>query len=178
MANKNPEAKTAYEKAYEYGIGQVSTLFEREMTSTEDCTAFQRDLQKKIMEKSPHCIPAAFHMEGSCVPFICVAGEPASASRKLLKSLLREEVGNDGCVISDYGAVGNIHSVQKVGETAEEAAMKSLLAGTDCELPDGAVLGTKEFKDLIERRGGESQDAGPRPCGGEHPGGKVPDGPL
>ncbi|MDD6692038.1 MAG: hypothetical protein PUE63_09430 [Lachnospiraceae bacterium] len=53
MANKNPEAKAAYEKAYEYGIGQVSTLFEREMTSTEDCTAFQRDLQKKIMEKSP-----------------------------------------------------------------------------------------------------------------------------
>ena len=52
MANKNPEAKAAYEKAYEYGIGQVSTLFEREMTSTEECTAFQRDLQKKIMEKS------------------------------------------------------------------------------------------------------------------------------
>ena len=92
-------------------------------------------------------------MEGSCVPFICVAGEPASASRKLLKSLLREEVGNDGCVISDYGAVGNILSVQKVGETAEEAAMKSLLAGMDCELPDGAVFGTKEFKDLIERAG-------------------------
>ena len=53
MANKNPEAKAAYEKAYEYGIGQVSTLFEREMTLTGDCTAFQRDLQKKIMEKSP-----------------------------------------------------------------------------------------------------------------------------
>ena len=35
----------------------------------------------------------------------CVAGEPASASRKLLKSLLREEVGYDGCVISDYSAV-------------------------------------------------------------------------
>lgn len=59
MANKNPEAKAAYEKAYEYGIGQVSTLFEREMTSTEECTAFQRDLQKKIMEKSPTacCLP-------------------------------------------------------------------------------------------------------------------------
>ena len=59
MANKNPEAKAAYEKAYAYGIGQVSTLLEREMTSTEDCTAFQRDLQKKIMEKSPTacCLP-------------------------------------------------------------------------------------------------------------------------
>ena len=44
----------------------------------------------------------------------CVAGEPASASRKLLKSLL---------------------------------------AGMDCELPDGAVFGTKKFKDLIERAG-------------------------
>ena len=52
MANKNPEARAAYEKAYEYGIGQVSTLLEREMTSTEECAAFQRDLQKKIMEKS------------------------------------------------------------------------------------------------------------------------------
>ena len=31
--------------------------------------------------------------------------------------------------------------------------MKSLLAGMDCELPYGAVFGTKEFKDLIERAG-------------------------
>ncbi len=53
-----------------YGIGQVSTLCVREITSLEEAVQWQRDMQDKIMEKSPHHIPAVFHMEALCGPFI------------------------------------------------------------------------------------------------------------
>lgn len=292
LAEATPERKMAYEQCYAYGIGHVSTLFERQMKTTEECAQFQRDLQKKIMEKSPHHIPATFHMEGICGPFIqdstnypagiargasfdpvlekkiaqkvaaqeltagiteilapvldisrdsrmgrqgepygedptlasamgaaftagiqeteaagrhadacakhflgfhgsqggihgantdagdallleiygkpfqaairlsnlrgvmpcynSIAGEPASASKKILHDLLREKMGFSGCVISDYGAVGNIHGVQCVGETAAEAGLQSLICGMDCELPDGEVFGSKEFRELLD----------------------------
>lgn len=50
------------------GIGQVSCLEMRNLETTEDCARFQREYQKTIMEKSPHHIPAIFHMEGLCGP--------------------------------------------------------------------------------------------------------------
>ncbi len=53
-----------------YGIGQVSTLEMRQITSLEEAAEWQRNIQKKVMEQSPHHIPATFHMEGLCGPFI------------------------------------------------------------------------------------------------------------
>lgn len=58
------------EKDAAYGIGQVSTLEMRQITSLEEAAEWQRKIQKKIMEQSPHHIPATFHMEGLCGPFI------------------------------------------------------------------------------------------------------------
>ena len=58
------------EKAIAYGVGQVSTLEMRNITSLEEAAAWQRNLQTQIMEKSPHHIPAVFHMEGLCGAFI------------------------------------------------------------------------------------------------------------
>ena len=58
------------EKAAAYGIGQVSTLEARQMTSLEEVADWQEKIQKKIMEQSPHHIPAIFHMEGLCGAFI------------------------------------------------------------------------------------------------------------
>lgn len=58
------------EKDMEHGIGQVSTLDVRVIKSLEEAAAWQRRIQKKIMEKSEHGIPAVFHMEGLCGPFI------------------------------------------------------------------------------------------------------------
>lgn len=57
-------------KAATYGIGQVSTLEARQMTSMEEVARWQEKIQKKIMEQSPHHIPAIFHMEGLCGAFI------------------------------------------------------------------------------------------------------------
>ena len=53
-----------------WGIGQVSTLEMRRMRTLEEAAAWQRKVQRIIMDNSPHHIPAIFHMEGLCGPFI------------------------------------------------------------------------------------------------------------
>lgn len=55
---------------YPTGAGHVSTLEMRMLTSLEDCVRFQREVQTEIMDRSPHHIPALFHMEGLCGAFI------------------------------------------------------------------------------------------------------------
>ncbi len=54
----------------QHGIGQVSTLFYRTMGSKKEVAERQRLMQKRVMESSPHRIPAIFHMEGLCGAFI------------------------------------------------------------------------------------------------------------
>lgn len=63
-----------------------------------------------------------------------VGGEPVSASKRLLTGLLREELGFSGVAVSDYGAVGNLHTVQRVAESYAHAGLASLAAGMDAEL--------------------------------------------
>lgn len=56
--------------ATKYGIGEISTLEVRRLKSKEDAAAFQRRIQKTVMENSRFHIPAIFHMEGLCGAFI------------------------------------------------------------------------------------------------------------
>lgn len=64
------EVEKMVEHSMRYGVGQVSTLDMRRITSLEEAAAWQRTLQKRIMEHSEHHIPAIFHMEGLCGAFI------------------------------------------------------------------------------------------------------------
>lgn len=57
-------------KDMEHGIGQVSTLDVRVIKTLDEAAAWQRKIQEQVMEKSEHGIPAVFHMEGLCGPFI------------------------------------------------------------------------------------------------------------
>ena len=52
-------------------------------------------------------------------------------------------MGFQGLCISDYGAVGNTHGSQHVGETLEDAGMLCLKAGMDMELPNPSGFGEK-----------------------------------
>ncbi|MFT3888193.1 MAG: glycoside hydrolase family 3 N-terminal domain-containing protein [Arachnia sp.] len=63
-----------------------------------------------------------------------IGGEPVSASRRLLTGLLREQMGFDGVVVSDYCAIGNLHAVQRVAETPAHAGLAAMTAGMDAEL--------------------------------------------
>ena len=66
-------------------------------------------------------------------------GEPASASPQLLTEILREKMGFDGLVVSDYGAIENIHKVQKMYESVTEAGQRAMEAGMDVEMPNCAA---------------------------------------
>ena len=45
-----------------YGMGEVSTLEMRRMETLDEVAAWQRKVQKIVMENSAHRIPAIFHM--------------------------------------------------------------------------------------------------------------------
>ena len=83
-------------------------------------------------------------------------GEPVSASKELLTGLLREEMGFDGLCVSDYGAVGNAHSVQHIGESFAEAGYRCMEAGMDMELPSSTGW-NEELKAMF--RNGEADSS-------------------
>jgi len=77
-----------------------------------------------------------------CV-YNAVAGVPGCASSDLLQKRLREEWGFEGYVVSDCGAVNDIHANHKKTETLGEAAVAAVKAGTDL------TCGT-EYTTLVE----------------------------
>ena len=78
-------------------------------------------------------------LRGVMPSYNSVGGEPMSASARLLTTLLREQMRFDGLLVSDYGAVENLHTVQRVAESPAHAGLAALLAGMDVEqhLPRG-----------------------------------------
>jgi beta-glucosidase len=62
-------------------------------------------------------------------------GVPCGASRELLETLLREDLGFDGPVVSDYFAIRMLMSYHQVAASKAEAAQLALEAGIDVELP-------------------------------------------
>jgi beta-glucosidase len=68
-------------------------------------------------------------------------GEVIAASKRILTGLLRDQLGFDGFVISDYEAVIMIHNYHKAAESRRSAAVKALNAGIDVEAPTIACYG-------------------------------------
>jgi beta-glucosidase len=62
-------------------------------------------------------------------------GEVVAASRRILTGLLRETLGFEGLVVSDYEAVMMIHTYQHAAGDKSSAASLALQAGIDVELP-------------------------------------------
>jgi beta-glucosidase len=62
-------------------------------------------------------------------------GEVVAASRRILTGLLRDTLGFDGVVVSDYEAVIMIHTYHQAATDRATAAGKALEAGIDVELP-------------------------------------------
>jgi beta-xylosidase len=85
---------------------------------------------------------AAFRLAGlaSVMPsYAEFDGVPISASHAVLTEMLRGRMGFTGTTVSDYVAVGFLHTRQKVAGTPEEAGSLALAAGMDVETP--AVYG-------------------------------------
>ncbi|MDR1339635.1 MAG: glycoside hydrolase family 3 C-terminal domain-containing protein, partial [Prevotellaceae bacterium] len=71
-----------------------------------------------------------------------VDGIPASASKRLLQDILRDEWNFKGYVVSDYGGVYGVYSAHKIAASYAEAQAMSLEAGLDLELASG-------YRDLL-----------------------------
>ena len=68
-------------------------------------------------------------------------GEVVAASRKYLTGLLRDQLGFEGIVVSDYHAIAMIHNFHHVAADNSEAAVMALKAGIDMELPTSTCYG-------------------------------------
>ena len=81
-----------------------------------------------------------------------VYGESASASRFLLRDLLREQWGFEGYVVADCWAVVDIWKHHKIVDTAEEAAALAVRNGTELDCGDtyAQALPVAVRKGLIE----------------------------
>ena len=76
-----------------------------------------------------------------------VDGESASASSLLLEDILRNQWGFEGYVVSDCGAINDIHANHKIVNTPEESAAIGIRKG--CDLNCGSVY-QKNLKKAIE----------------------------
>ena len=74
-------------------------------------------------------------MKGIMPCYCSLNGEPASISRHIMTELLRDEMGFDGVVFSDYGAMSNAYEVDHIGEEKADVGYQAMEAGMDLELP-------------------------------------------
>lgn len=71
-----------------------------------------------------------------------VDGVPAGISREVLTGLLRDTLGFDGFVSSDYSTLEHVVNRQRVAATPGEAGRLGITAGLDVELPTAFAYGT------------------------------------
>ncbi len=68
-------------------------------------------------------------------------GVPCAADRELLTTRLRDDWGFDGCVVSDYFSIGQLADYHRFAVDPQDAAVKTLEAGIDVELPSTDCYG-------------------------------------
>jgi len=89
----------------------------------------------------------------SVMPAYCdVDGVPCHASPELLTTILRDEWGFDGIVVSDYTGIQMIATQHELTTDLATAAALGLRAGVDTELPSTVVYGTPLLQALADGR--------------------------
>jgi beta-glucosidase len=68
-------------------------------------------------------------------------GRVVAADKTILRDLLRDELGFDGLLVSDYLAIEMLHNFHQVAIDLSEAAVKALRAGINLELPETNCYG-------------------------------------
>ena len=83
---------------------------------------------------------------GSVMPaYVEIDGIPVHGDRHMLTEVLRERWGFQGTVVSDYFGVAFLLKEHGVAADLAQAAVQSLTAGMDVELPSGDAFRDKEF---------------------------------
>jgi beta-glucosidase len=81
-----------------------------------------------------------------------VDGVPCVASRELFTTMLRDEWGFDGIVVSDYAGIDELATSHAVVADLGAAAVLALEAGIDVELPSTAAFGAPLARALADGR--------------------------
>lgn len=88
-------------------------------------------------------------VQAGCATFMAayqaIDGTPVSASRKYLRSILKEELGFDGFVVTDWNNTGNLANLQFIAEDMDEAVKIAVEAGNDM------LMSTPESYDALIR---------------------------
>ena len=108
----------------------------------------EREIREKFLEPFKKCIDAGAM---SVMPaYNEVDGEPVHASKKLLRQILRDEMGFDGTVISDWGAMHMLMNFHFVAKDALTAGKMAVNAGVDIEAPYPMGY-AQDFRDAVKR---------------------------
>ncbi len=102
-----------------------------------DATASESDLRETYLPAFRDLVVNA-KAESVMCSYNSFRGQPACGNDELLGKILRREWGFGGYVVSDCGAVIDIHEGHKARKTAAEGAAMALLAGTDLECGVGS----------------------------------------
>ncbi len=160
---EDPTLAAALGAAYTRGIQGQETAGRRAESVAKHFLAFQNSqggihgthsdtpprLLREVYGKPFQAAITESGLRGIMPCYCSIDGEPASASKALLGGLLREEMGFDGVVVSDYGAVERTHSCHGIAETPAEAGLLCLQAGMDVELPNTSGY-NEELKKMFE----------------------------
>lgn len=161
---EDPALASAMGAAYTRGIQQGENAGRRAESVAKHFLAFHNSqggihgthsdtparLLQEVYAKPFQAAIAQSGLKGIMPSYNSINGEPVSASGTLLNGLLREKMGFEGLCVSDYGAVGNVHHVQHVGEDEAEAGLYCMEAGMDIEMPGRACFGD-EMQRMFER---------------------------
>ncbi len=114
----------------------------------------EREIRERMLEPYKKCIEAGTM---AIMPsYNEIDGVPVHASKKWLRDVLRGELGFDGVLVNDYGAIEMMHTFQHTARTPLEAGKMAIEAGVDIEAL-GAYGYGEEFKEGI--RNGEVDEA-------------------
>lgn len=95
-----------------------------------DSVVSQKDLWETYLPAFEACVKEA-KVEGVMGAYNAVNGEACCGSKTLLTDILREKWGFDGYVVSDCGAIADIHMNHGITKNAEESAALALTSGCD-----------------------------------------------
>ncbi|MBM7582102.1 beta-glucosidase [Caldicoprobacter guelmensis] len=102
-----------------------------------DARVSQKDLRETYLPAFKECVKEG-KAESIMGAYNRTNGEPCCASPTLLQKILREEWGFEGYVVSDCGAIDDIHMHHKVTSTPEESA--ALAVNNGCDLNCGRTF--------------------------------------
>ncbi len=100
-----------------------------------DAAASERDLRETYLPAFRATITEA-HATSIMCAYNRTNGEPCCANKRLLIDILRGELGFNGYVVSDCGAIDDIYQRHHFVNTAEDASALAVKRGTDIECGD------------------------------------------